>query len=679
MSSRFKEAEQTAKQREVESMPKQKRVATTQSEAAAGVQTPKPKGAKSEALRVSTANAKVCFSPAVQIEPDHHHVFISYRRGDCGHRNIDELVLNIKSKLEQRARGLSVFVDQSDIAVGDNWRNKFMTELKQAHVVILIISRNTLRRYERPPPPSLFYRFLKHIGVASESASTSAARVCEDNVLLEWMIALALRKKIFPVFIGDSHPDTGIVGGLLEQGVLGNLLEPPAAAFDATRFCATAFLDSEFEPRVLLPDSCKSLSCIIKDGILALNGESVSGMAWKVVPEFIALKALQWSVLRDMVDQLKTPQKLPYASVTPPSGTRPVPVGRSPRVNGKKICFETTSESPRTQDKTMRDNLFKQCFQRTQLWPHVTQGKTPRRPDSVGFSLFIAEPAELRGTSVDLFPPSQCDSSFVVYITRGDNPDCKDFVQTWKDNRCTLQLPYIDIKCGPHISRHHATLYYNRNQWEPNGIGLADGHFDFQKLSCQLGQPQECPCGFPNPDGKSFSVNGTFVLSFPRDDESGVVMRKSILTAPEAYKLGVEGQSEFIGGFASLDGFADSFMYFMISSAVIGISDPVTAKAVYTNPFQFLWKGSQSSDATKAHPKLANPEATKKRPPPPCDYSPIDERSYFQQSPPMKKQSDPDTRICRLGNMLQRSLHDGSSAEMVGKGNWEKISQNWMK
>ena len=90
-------------------------------------------------------------APQVQIERDEHYdVFISYRRGACGNRNINDLVSAIQLELMLKAKGLTVFVDKSGIAAGDTWRDKFMTELRLAQVVILIVSRNTMCRYERP-------------------------------------------------------------------------------------------------------------------------------------------------------------------------------------------------------------------------------------------------------------------------------------------------------------------------------------------------------------------------------------------------------------------------------------------------------------------------------------------------------------------------------------------------
>ena len=102
------------------------------------------------------------------------------------------------------------------------------------------------------------------------------------------------------------------------------------------------------------------------------------------------------------------------------------------------------------------------------------------------------------------------------------------------NDRCTLQLPYVDSTCITFISRHHATLRYNQNAREHNGIGLAEGHFN----TC----PQEadasvdCPCQLPNPHGKTCSSNGTLVFSYPpAGKERRVIMRKRIRTAAEGF------------------------------------------------------------------------------------------------------------------------------------------------
>jgi hypothetical protein len=223
------------------------------------------------------------------------------------------------------------------------------------------------------------------------------------------------------------------------------------------------------------------------------------------------------------------------------------------------------------------ESLYELCYLRTQLWPHAaSHGKAFRRRDSTGFSLFIAEPVELRGTSVDLFPPFPFQT-FYVFLTRGENPKCSEFVQTWKDDRCTLQLPYIHKSIAT-ISCHHATLRYCGEQYERNGLGLADGHFDVANSnhphSAGLKETpgfQSCPCGLPNPHGKTSSYSGTFALSFPHAGKDKVLLSKRVPTAADAYKL-----DNLEGGFASLDGNGPvSFMYFMLSNVVIGISDPV--------------------------------------------------------------------------------------------------------
>jgi len=532
--------------------------------------------------RVFMSGSKAAPSLHVQTEHnavEHYHVFISYRRGTCGDRNINDLVSAIQLQLMLKARGLDVFVDKSGIAVGDKWRYKFMSELKQAQVVIMVITRNTLRRYERPPPPktdivSMLSGMLSSgvqalaeplVSLAGGGGDRPHASPSDgvDNVLLEWMIALSLNKIIIPVFIGDSDPITRNVGGLLGQGVLQNLAEPPAGVIDATRTYASAFLASQFEPPVLLPQCCSSLSSMIQDGILELNGVEVKSVAWEIVADVVASKVLESPLLRDMLDQLtpkkQTPGLQPHRDDSLSSG--------SPDVRTSKALVAEFNAS-------FNETLYENCFLRSQLWPHVTAGTGPRKRSSVGFSLFIAEPAELRGTCVDLLPPDGTNSSFYVYLTRGEDSNCNVFVKTWTGNRCTLQLPYIDISY-PYISRHHATLLYNRSAFERNGIGLADGHFKFPEQGRQVAQPTsaavECPCSSPNPHGKTCSDNGTFVLSYscpPAGKERPLIMRKRIPTAAKVFEESGDG------GFAALDGAGASFMYFMLSNVVIGVSDP---------------------------------------------------------------------------------------------------------
>lgn len=582
----------------------------------------------------------------VQVEHaavEHYHLFISYRRGACGDRNIGDLVSNIHFQLMLKAKGLDVFVDKSGIPVGDKWRGKFMTELKGARVAILLITRNTLRRYEKPKVDivSMFSNLFSsgvqaltdplvslsgggsHLSQSAADSPSAADGV--DNVLLEWMIALAMDKTVIPVFVGDSDASTGIVGDLLQQGMLQNLVEPPTRVFDATRAFASAFLASQCDPPVLLPECCASLSSLIKHGILELNGVIVKSVTWDIVPEVIASHIIQSPLLRGMLDEL-TPKKKILSSEHPLSSAG-TPVG--------EVAKALLPSFNSAQDTGFVQTLYESCFVRTQLWPHATHHKAPRRRTSVGFSLFIAEPAELRGTSVDLLPPQRANSSFFVYLTRGEDPDCRQFVQTWNGVRCTLQLPYIDISC-PHISRHHATLLYNRERFELNGIGLCDGHFNDFEDHQQNTALVDCPCNLPNPQGKICSDQGTFVLAFPpagNDSERRVLMRKPVHTAADTFKIASDG------GFVMLDGPGASFMYLMLSNVVIGISDPV-----------------------------APPPSDHFPPSPPPSPTPC-----YPSSPSMPR---------RLPSMLSTTLH---SQESLGKGTvnemelggWEKMTSCW--
>ena len=215
-----------------------------------------------------------------------------------------------------------------------------------------------------------------------------------DNVLLEWMIAMSLQKQkiIIPVFIGDSDPVTGIVGGLMDQGILRNILEPPALVLDATRAYASAFLASQCEPPVLLAECCASLSSLIGDecGIRSLNGVVVKSVAWDIVAEIIASHVLQSPLLRELLAALTPKKATPGPSLDDSFSSTGSPVAR--------VLSHAFNSADRTED--CAESLYASCFLRTQLWPHAApQGKSFRRRDSTGFSLFIAEPAELRGAS----------------------------------------------------------------------------------------------------------------------------------------------------------------------------------------------------------------------------------------------------------------------------------------
>lgn len=612
---------------------------------------------------------------------EHHDVFISYRRGICGNRKIDDLVSAIHLELILKAKGITVFVDKSGISVGDSWRDKFMTELKFAQVVILVITRNTLIRYEHPKPPGLasmlssmlasgvqaltepivsLSRGGSHSSGGSQS-DTSPRRASStdsvDNVLLEWMIAMSLQKQkiIIPVFIGDSDPVTGNVGNLMDQGILNDLLEPPDHVLDATRAYASAFLASQCEPPVLLAECCASLSSLIgKCGIGSLNGVVVKSVAWDIVAEIIASHVLQSPLLRELLAGLTPKKTTPGCSSDDASSSTGTPIARD--------LSQAFNLAERSEDSA--ESLYELCFLRTQLWPHAAlQGKPFRRRNSAGFSLFIAEPAELRGISVDLFPPFPFQT-FYVFFTRAQNPNCSEFVQTWKNDCCTLQLPCIHQSIAT-ISCHHATLRFCGEPFECNGIGLADGHFDISNpmnlnltppaaappppptairtfsspiMLEYLLDPESCPCGLPNPHRKTSSYQGTFVLSFPHVGKDKVLLRKRVPTAADAFRL---DNSE--GGFASLDANGASFRYFMLSNVVIGISDPVA-------------------------------------PPPPRDATLCAEHGQSVLGPTSPLNNRSLLKLCSephlFNNKLRSSLRGGTVSDME-QGDWQKMLSCW--
>jgi hypothetical protein len=620
----------------------------------------------------------------VQTERDaieHYDVFISYRRGTCGGRNIDDLAEKIQ--LQLMLKGLRVFVDKSGIPVGDTWRVKFMTDLKLARVIILVVTHNTMRRYERPKTdivsilsgmitsgvqalaePVVSFLAPGAGGESQRAPSSSSSTDSVDNVLLEWMLAMSLKKEkiIIPLFIGDSDPATGNVGGLLEQGVLQNLSEPPAHVIDATRAYASAFLASECDPPVLLADCCASLSSLIKDGIGALNGVPVKSVAWEIVPAFAVSQVLQSPLLRDLLDAL-TPKK----ATASPLLDRFLSSEGSPQSPAVKNLLSAFESSPRT-----AETLYESCFLRTQFWPHVTQQKFSRRRNTIGFSLFIAEPVDLRGASVDLFPPSSAES-FYVYITRGENPECREFVQTWKDDSCTLQLPYIHRTFAT-LSRHHATLHYCGDLFKKNGIGLADGHFNPRSAFVPSDQSElgiVCPCGLPNPHGKTCSEDGTSVLSYPpagQDKERRVIMTKRVLTATDAHKKNLHS-----GGFVTLDGSSASFMYFVLSNVVLGISNPMTT--IEQGAARMLHRGDSlptSPPTLSSCPQVSASDSSVLPPKYEGPTSPPNTRNLSSSSPNVSRSHDPDA----LNATLEHSLNDGTVNGME-QGGWEKISTCW--
>ena len=567
-----------------------------------------------------------------------------------------------------KAKGLTVFVDKSGISVGDTWRDKFMTELKFAQVVnLLVISRNTMVRYERPKPPDLASMIsgmlasgvhalteplVSLAGGGSLSASSpprSSSTGGTDNVLLEWMIAMSLKnqKIIIPVFICDSDAATGIVGDFMHQGVQRNLLEPPSQVLDATRAYASAFLASQCDPPVLLAECCHSLSSLIGErcGISTLNGVIVRSVAWDIVPEIIVSGVLHSPLLRELLAGLTPRKAAPGHSLDDSFSS----AGSTPIAKDLSQSFNAAEQTDLS-----AESLYELCYLRTQLWPHAApHGKAFRRRDSTGFSLFIAEPVELRGTSVDLFPPFPFQT-FYVFLTRGENPNCSEFVQTWKDDRCTLQLPYIHKSIAT-ISCHHATLRYCGEQYERNGLGLADGHFDVANSnhphSAGLKETpgfQSCPCGLPNPHGKTSSYSGTFALSFPRVGKDKVLLSKRVPTAADAFKL-----DNLEGGFASLDGNGPvRFMYFMLSNVVIGISDPVAPP-----PPREPTTPTASSSCPSESPVL-----------------PADRRQFLlsRPSPPPRPRSLPHM----FNNKLSSSLRGGTVSDME-QGGWDKMSSCW--
>jgi hypothetical protein len=267
-----------------------------------------------------------------------------------------------------------------------------------------------------------------------------------------------------------------------------------------------------------------------------------------------------------------------------------------------------------------------------------------------------------------LFPPPG-HQTFFVFITRGKNPNCSEFVAAWNGNYCTLQLPHVHESLAT-ISCHHATLRFCAEPFERHGLGLADGHFVPSEFQSECSTA--CPCSLPNPHGKTKSLAGTFALSFPcagSPKERRVLMKKRVLTAADAIDINPEE-----GGFAALDGFGATFMYFMLSNVVIGVSDPVAqpphgASNVVigvpprcTTPVAQLPLSDDDDDevGAVAHRFL----------PAPPNLGPT--------SPPMARpfitltRSYPDM----FSNVLGNSLFGGFVNDME-RGGWEKMSSCW--
>jgi hypothetical protein len=315
-------------------------------------------------------------SKAIQVQTErdeHNEVFISYRRGACGNRNINDLVSAIQLQLMLKAKGLTVFVDKSGIAAGNAWRDKFATELRFARVVILVISRNTMCRYERPKTDlvSMFSGMLVSgvqalaeplvsLAGGSSSSSTPIPRASStdgvDNLLLEWMIAMSLQKQkiVFPVFIGDSDAATGVVGDLLELQFLQNVAEPPARVFNATRAYASAYLASQCDPPVLLAECCASLSSLIFDGVQEKNAVVVKSVAWEIVPEIVVSQVFQSPQMREVLAALAS--KKGAASLASDDSLRSPGSPFTPKQLLRSL------NSPLEQPDDPAESLYKNCF-----------------------------------------------------------------------------------------------------------------------------------------------------------------------------------------------------------------------------------------------------------------------------------------------------------------------------
>jgi hypothetical protein len=71
--------------------------------------------------------------------------FISYRR-----RNTAPIALLLKYEIEKRLQFVRVFVDVEDIRVGEQFPDRILQLIDQAHATIVLIGRNWMPRREPP-------------------------------------------------------------------------------------------------------------------------------------------------------------------------------------------------------------------------------------------------------------------------------------------------------------------------------------------------------------------------------------------------------------------------------------------------------------------------------------------------------------------------------------------------
>jgi hypothetical protein len=110
---------------------------------------------------------------------DSYDVFISHRWCSGDDKSDDRFIDLLYDGLYRDKIYLKVYLDSKRNNVGDNFQDRFMTALHRAAVIVPIVSKNVLARMQQHDPSKV------------------------DYVLLEWMSAIALIKKIAPVFLTD--------------------------------------------------------------------------------------------------------------------------------------------------------------------------------------------------------------------------------------------------------------------------------------------------------------------------------------------------------------------------------------------------------------------------------------------------------------------------------------------
>src|SRR5262245_43783595 len=112
-------------------------------------------------------------------------IFVSYRREDTG-----DAAQALYSRLMEACGASQVFMDVSTIELGQQWPDRIRNALKDASAVVVLIGENWLTSHDLYGRRRLDFE--------------------KDWVRLEISYAIAERKKIYPILIGNktSMPPT---------------------------------------------------------------------------------------------------------------------------------------------------------------------------------------------------------------------------------------------------------------------------------------------------------------------------------------------------------------------------------------------------------------------------------------------------------------------------------------